>query len=265
MTRFRMHLIFIMLLSLGFSLMAGCEESDGSNMPDDMEEVDSLEVIDSIAVIDSIKMGPCDLLFPPLDTVISSHTSWTRTNYPKRIRVFQADTIREADIVMLGNSLTEQGGNWKTKLDEPNVKNRGIAGDNTEGVLARLSELICKNPSVVFIMIGTNDLFLSDSPKVISERIDAIGSKLAEELPNARIIVQTIMPLSAGNDKHSKAIAINTLLKDMSDRDYELLDTFDHMVDETGFLPDDFSTDGVHLSSEGYTHWSFLLKQALAD
>lgn len=242
-------MILICALLTITSLCSGCNESD-INDPEDH---------------DSLQVSICDKLYPPTDTLISSHTSFTRTNYPARIKVFQADTIDEGDIVMLGNSLTQQGGNWGFKLDRQNVKNRGIAGDNTDGVLARLNELICRKPSIIFIMIGTNDLFIGYGADRVAANIKEIGSTLVDELPNSRVIVQTIMPLGAGNDKKSKLIAINELLKGYDDTAYELLDTYQYMANEAGDLPQAYTYDGVHLTDDGYARWVELLKTQLED
>lgn len=204
---------------------------------------------------------PCAQLFPPLDTLISTHTNFTKTNYPSRIKVFQADTIDEGDIVMLGNSLTQQGGNWGSKLDLPNVKNRGISGDNTDGVMARLNEMICRKPSVVFIMIGTNDLWVNYNAEKVAQNIDSIGSILALALVDSRVIVQTIMPLELGHSRKDKLMDINESLKATDERPYELLDTFKHMANEAGDLPAEYTHDGVHLTPEGYDKWVELLVQ----
>lgn len=235
-----------LLLTLQLTLMAiACEESEPT-MP-------------------GLEMTRCDQLFPSADTVIVTHTDFTKTNYPARIKVFQADTIDEGDIVMLGNSLTEQGGNWNVKLAKTIVKNRGIAGDNTDGVRARLNELLCRKPSMVFIMIGTNDLFISYSAEKVAQNIDSIGSTLAKELPDTRIVVQTIMPLGAGNIKKSKLLAINEQLKTFENTGYEILDTFRHMANESGDLPQEYTHDGVHLTVVGYDRWVQLLKSKLNE
>jgi lysophospholipase L1-like esterase len=236
----KMTAILIFLLN---SIILGCQESE-------VQEPD----IDTQIIADI-----CNNLYPPMDTVITSHTSWTKTNYPKRITKFKEDTIISGDIVMLGNSLTEQGGNWEVRLGQPNVKNRGISGDNTDGVLARLNELLCNEPSMVFIMIGTNDLFTSYSSEKVTENIDQIATMLSQGLPNSRIVVQTIMPLAEGNDKKTKLIAINDLLMALGTRDYELVDTYQEMVNDSGDLLPEFTEDGVHLTSTGYRKWSEFL------
>lgn len=241
MNKYSTHMtsIFISLLA---SIMISCEESD-------VQEPDIIEPIVSI----------CDNLYPPLDTVIVSHTAWTKTNYPNRLKKFMEDTISTGDIVMLGNSLTEQGGNWSVRLGQSNVKNRGIAGDNTDGVLARLNELLCNAPSIVFIMIGTNDLFTRYSAEKIAENIDQIATTLLQELSETRVVVQTLMPLGEGHPQKIKLIAVNDLLRGMNERAYELIDTYQEMANDSGDLPTDYTNDGVHLTSTGYGKWSQFL------
>ena len=49
-------------------------------------------------------------------------------------------------------------GSWSEIFQNPNIKNRGISGDVTEGILYRINEITESQPLQVFLMIGTNDL-----------------------------------------------------------------------------------------------------------
>ena len=49
-------------------------------------------------------------------------------------------------------------GSWAEFFQNSNIKNRGISGDITEGILYRISEITESQPLQVFLMIGTNDL-----------------------------------------------------------------------------------------------------------
>lgn len=205
------------------------------------------------------KAETCIRLFPPLDTVITSHTAFTKTNYPKRIESFMMDTIQQGDIVMLGNSITQQGGFWSDRFDIPNVKNRGIAGDNTSGVLARLDEIVCRQPSKVFLMIGTNDLWLSDAPEMIVDHIQAIIDEIKRSA-STEVYVQTIMPMAAGHEMTARIDEVNELLRNNEPAGALLIDTFKEMADEHGSLPANYTTDGVHLTQAGYEKWASFLK-----
>lgn len=207
----------------------------------------------------------CSQVFPPSYILITSHSEWTRIHYPDRLEEFKNDLIESGDIVMIGNSLTEQCQDWSLKLGLSNIKNRGISGDNTDGVLARLDEIICGNPSVIFLMIGTNDLWTEYSIEKISENIDLIGRQLVSQLPSAKIFVQTVMPLAASNEKVGKVNDINSLLRVLVDTPYFLIDTNREMADNQGYLLSEFTNDGVHLTAKGYEHWSNFLKQILNE
>ena len=58
--------------------------------------------------------------------------------------------------MFLGDSITE-GGLWDAWFQELPALNRGIGGDTTEDILARLDSAI-DQPTAVSLLIGTNDL-----------------------------------------------------------------------------------------------------------
>jgi hypothetical protein len=69
--------------------------------------------------------------------------------YIKRMDVFNAEPIARAKIMFLGNSITEFG-DWQKLLNDPTVVNRGIAADNTFGVIDRLEDVISRHPKKLF-------------------------------------------------------------------------------------------------------------------
>lgn len=203
----------------------------------------------------------CDFeLYPPSDTIITSHNEWTQTHYKERISEFKKDSIYPGSIVMLGNSLTEQGEDWSKLLDIERVKNRGIAGDNADGLSVRLGEIICASPKSVFIMIGTNDLWINYSVKEVGANINGIADSLAEALPKTEVYLQTIMPLGNNHDKADRLQEINQELRSFNNRKYKLIDTFESMANEDGYLNSNLTTDGVHLTSAGYEKWAEFLR-----
>jgi hypothetical protein len=67
-------------------------------------------------------------------TAQAQHVAYRSTaHYNKRVAQFEREGgIDENSIVMLGNSLTENGKNWSERLGISNVVNRGIIGDISE-------------------------------------------------------------------------------------------------------------------------------------
>jgi hypothetical protein len=58
------------------------------------------------------------------------------------------------EIVFIGNRITEGGKNWSEKFNIPNIRNRGIGGDVTDGVLERLGEIIFLNQIPFLFLLG---------------------------------------------------------------------------------------------------------------
>ncbi|MCK5845773.1 MAG: hypothetical protein KAG97_13755, partial [Victivallales bacterium] len=63
----------------------------------------------------------------------------------------------EGEICFLGDSITD-GCEWRELTGIETVTNRGIGGDTSWGLLARIDEVTEGKPAKVFLMIGTNDL-----------------------------------------------------------------------------------------------------------
>ena len=94
---------------------------------------------------------------------------WNR-NYQVRREMFRLDKNESASVLMLGDSLTAQG-EWNAMLGEPLVANRGIDGDTSAGVLARMSDDADFRGDTVVIWIGTNDVLQGWAAGPVAERI----------------------------------------------------------------------------------------------
>ena len=87
----------------------------------------------------------------PYDSIsIEYHDEWGKKNYQKLIDEFKKNPLEKGDIVFLGNSITQGGNNWNQRFNHSNIKNRGIGGDVTDGVLARLDEIIFLDQKLFF-------------------------------------------------------------------------------------------------------------------
>ena len=66
-------------------------------------------------------------------------------------------------LLMLGDSLLA-GGDWQKFLPDIAVINRGIPGETTDALAARLIDEIdsCPDPDVVLLQSGTNNLLAGD-------------------------------------------------------------------------------------------------------
>lgn len=200
--------------------------------------------------------APSNAMYPEDQLVISTHSNFTKKHYPERIVEFRKNPLVKNDIVFLGNSITEQGGNWAKRLNNSKVKNRGISGDTTEGVLARLGEVICCEPKQVFILIGINDLFRDDmTSEMVFTNIMKIVNQIHEKSPNTQIFVHTILPTSTIRIKEKIQMTNNLLVNAASKEPFQLVELHEEFKGNDGLMKMQFSEDGVHLNESGYDVW----------
>lgn len=201
-----------------------------------------------------------DSLYPPSNLTIPYHTEWAKNHYPKKIEEFKKEPLQYGDIVFLGNSITEKGKNWAERFKIANIKNRGIAGDVTEGVLKRLAEICYFKPRAVFILIGINDLFQGKSPEFVSDNILKIAETIHKNSKSTKIYIQTILPT-----KHDflieKISTVNTSVRKNKSSHFELIDLHDFFMDDNDFMKKEYTVDGVHLNEEGYKLWTDKIKK----
>lgn len=147
-----------------------------------------------------------------------------------------------------------------------NVHNRGIGGDTTEGVLKRLKESVYDlNPSKLFLLIGTNDIALTDSTdeqivsniSLICDKSHTFNSELEINLISITNICDKEYPhvdLNTVNPRTNARINhINELLMVMAKaKNYNYLDFNQFLSDDTGSLRPEYTREGLHLSHKAY-------------
>lgn len=206
-------------------------------------------------------------LYPSPDVVIPYHTAWTKNHYIQRIAEFKANPLQTGDIVFIGNSITELGGNWAQRFNNSKVKNRGISGDVTAGIINRLAEIYYYKPKKVFLKIGINDLFNSElTPEYVVGNISKIVTKIHSESPLTLIYVQTVLPTSNNTSLKQKIQDTNNLLKAVTQTSYyKIIDLHSIFADANDLMIDSYSTDGVHLTEAGYVVWQNYVKGFVND
>jgi lysophospholipase L1-like esterase len=189
-------------------------------------------------------------------------------HYVKRLADFKKQPVAEGKVIMLGNSITE-GGNWKKLLKDSTVVNRGISGDVTFGVINRLDEIVKRQPSKVFLLIGINDLSRKTPDEVILENLFSIVSKIRSGSPNTEIFVQSILPTNETfknfmpnfKGKASNILTINTQLQRYADKmKFTYVDLYAKFLDANGLMDAKYAKDGLHLNELGYQHWVSILR-----
>ena len=176
--------------------------------------------------------------------------------------------ITPNDIVMLGNSLTENGGDWSKLLKTEHVRNRGISGDVAMGIYKRLDAILQGKPRAIFLLVGTNDVSHNLTPRQVFERCVAVIEKIRTDAPGVRLYVQSLLPF---NDLYGRwkllegkldhIPAINSLLSAYCEKHaITFINLFPKFVRHgTNELRKELTSDGLHLTPLGYKIWAFEL------
>jgi lysophospholipase L1-like esterase len=174
--------------------------------------------------------------------------------------------VKEKRILLVGDSITE-GFPVNTILSEFNIVNKGVYGDNTSGVLSRLqSDVINEYPDYVFLLIGTNDFALERTNEQILETMHHILDTLTSSLVLAEIYLTSILPTrDIANRPNDRINLFNQELKKISfNFGIHYFDLSVFFKDEMGELKSDLTTDGLHISENGYQLWAEVLKNKLS-
>ena len=166
---------------------------------------------------------------------------------------FEVLGVQHGDTVFLGDSITE-GGKWHELFPQSNVRNRGIGGDVTTGVIARLEQITDGQPAQIFLMVGTNDLSSRVSQADIVDNIIRIIDKVHDASPQTEVFVQSILPKSKSYQE--KLESLNSALETAIAGKATWVNLYPLFLDKAGTSIDDsLSNDELHLLGPGYLVW----------
>ncbi|MBK5720251.1 hypothetical protein JGH11_05140 [Dysgonomonas sp. Marseille-P4677] len=182
--------------------------------------------------------------------------------YIDRMAYFRNNPLKQGQIVFLGNSLT-QGGKWDEYFPIQKPANRGIAGDNTLGILGRLHEIIEAKPSKLFILTGINDISLGRSNEKIMIGIKSIIYQVKAGSPTTEIFVQSLLPINNENNRYKRLLnkekQIERLNKDIhrfcKEENIVFINLYPSFLISKRKLNAKYTGDGLHLNEDGYTIW----------
>ncbi len=164
----------------------------------------------------------------------------------------------ENEIIFLGNSITD-GCEWAELFQNPNIKNRGIGGDDTDGILERLTEVTESHPAKIFIMIGTNDLASGKSVDYIMDNYRKIIDSIQSQSPGTQLYIQSTLPTEDAihtTRKNSDLMEINARLKTLAqEKNLTYIDLFSLFATPDNKLNLEYSLDGLHINGKGYLIW----------
>ncbi len=184
-----------------------------------------------------------------------------------KIKTVTKTVVKKAmddNYVFLGDSITD-GYDLNKYFEGYPVVNSGVNGNTTTDILKDMEGRVYRyNPTKLFLLIGTNDLKKMDQEEIISN-IHKIIDEIQEHRPYCEIYLESIYPV---NNTEEEKIDHDMVTEDRKNEDIEeinealekiaeeekitYLDLYSLLVDEEGNLNLDYTTEGLHISDEGY-------------
>lgn len=198
--------------------------------------------------------------------------TYTEHYYKRFLQFMDEPAITSKDIVMLGNSLTEGGGDWGKRLGKKNVVNRGIIGDEVMGIYDRLHQLLPGHPAKLFLLAGVNDISHDLTADSIVAMLRLTVERIRHESPETKLYLQSLLPINESfqrykrlNGKTDMVPEINAKLEAMAkEKGIGFINLFPLFTEKgTNVLRKELTTDGLHLNEEGYKIWEKALKKKL--
>lgn len=195
-------------------------------------------------------------------------------HWRERVEAFRKENAAlpadRLNVVFVGDSITE-GFPLARFFPGKAVLNRGISADRIaepagRGVAARLGEsVVDSRPSVVFLLIGVNDL--AASPKPPEDLAKACGDlvRAMRKPPKGgrapKFVLQTVLPVGKKFAHWAyltpRIVKYNDVLRAFAKEEkIPMIDLHTLYADADGLLPDDLSNDGLHLRPDAYARWA---------
>ena len=212
------------------------------------------------------------IILPLTDTWSQTVEYRSFAHYNKRVAEFAPlYDIDTATVVMLGNSLTENGGNWAARINTKlKVVNRGIIGDNTIGMMQRLCQITPHHPLAIFLMAGINDMSGNLPAQQVASRVINLIDSIRMQAPHTRLFVQSILPINEAGGRWKTLSGrtndipwANMLIRAYCEsKGITYVDIFPKLTrGQSNTLRSSLTNDGLHLNDEGYKIWAFELRR----
>jgi lysophospholipase L1-like esterase len=189
-----------------------------------------------------------------------------------RKELFEHLKVDSSSIVFMGNSLTAQF-ELAELFKNLNMRNRGVNGERSDGLLSRTSNIVQFHPKKVFIEIGINDIGQNIPKATLIENYAQILNKIQQGSPTTKIYVQSILPVYSAGPAIAGSGMNNDTIRDVNT-------TLEAYCKAHGitfiYLNEKFElneqmnpkyciADGLHLSGDGYLLWTEVLAPYVSE
>lgn len=194
------------------------------------------------------------------------------TPTPTIVPTTKADTIDASsvkideslfkDVVFVGDSITEGIRDFGMIDSSHVVADKGLTLLKAQKMVGTI---VKKNPKKIVVLLGLNDILYNITPQKYAENYKKFIGMIQSQLPNTKIYVQTIFPVTKeatqkpaykGYLSLQKIVDFNNSLKGIADGNKVIfMDIYSDFADANGYLPHEYTHDGIHLDYAYYKIW----------
>lgn len=170
---------------------------------------------------------------------------------------------RAGEIVLLGDDHVARGywADW-----QPVAVNRGVAGDTTQELLARVQDSILESEAVI-VHAGLNDLRMGQWSRSTDTAVlcmDTVIRHIRRASPSSKILLHGVPP--SVERLRGRAAELNMRYREMVRRHgIDFVDLWPEFADDRGRLRREFAKSSWHLNIEGYRRWQQVLAEYLPE
>ena len=135
------------------------------------------------------------------------------------------------------------------------------AVETPAGKMPLLDAMAKEDFGKIYVMLGVNELGWSKT-ETFRDQYAKVIDRLHSDHPDAEIILQTILPVSAKQEKkktyvnNGRIAAYNEVIFRLAEeKSCDLVDVAEAVTDENGYLRAEWNSDGVHLNIKGCRAW----------
>lgn len=225
-------------------------------------------IIVSIVLLVALAAGPLYLFFDyiPYQREKEERIAVMKAYYDEKLALYKRENEEyadyEVDVAFIGDSLTD-GYDVERFYFEYKVENRGIGGETTYGLLARLDVSVYDlKPRVIVMLIGANNM------KTMLDDYEQLIIDIERNLPETKLIICSLTSMGREWGKNNHLAAYNNvIIKELSlKHSCIFVDLYTPLLNiETGEIFERYTTDGGHLTEEGYVVLTENIKPAIAE
>jgi len=173
--------------------------------------------------------------------------------------------VRSPHMVVVGDSIGAGGRHWAGRLELLPLSTKNLAGDGYtfHQLPGQISKALAYKPKFIIVFAGTNDAFAIHSGRLSFDELKVDVQNIIVLCKGVKCIF-VLPPPSKSPEINYILVQVRETIKSVADQNgVALIDPVDALSDDDGIILGKFTTDGVHLSSQGYVVISSKIKNNL--